>query len=69
MPGETKTVEAAGNMPAEAPAGPYEVLLHVPDAAPGLRNRAEYSIRFANQGLWEPSTGMNSLQQTLQVRR
>jgi hypothetical protein len=69
MPGETKTVEAAGNMPAGAPAGSYEVLLHLPDAAPGLRNRAEYSIRFANQGLWEPSTGMNSLQQTIQVGR
>jgi hypothetical protein len=69
MPGETKTVEATGNMPAEAPAGSYEVLLHLPDAAPGLRSRAEYSIRFANQGLWEPSSGMNSLQQTIKVGR
>jgi len=65
MPGEPATVEVSAGL--KAPAGTYEVMLHLPDAAPALRNRPEYSIRFANPGLWDASTGMNSLQRSIQV--
>ena len=47
------------------PAGNYSVLLNLPDPEPNLNNRADYSIRFANTNMWEPSTGFNNLQQTL----
>jgi hypothetical protein len=46
---------------ATLPAGEYDILLHLPDAAPALRDRAEYAVRFANAGVWEPGTGMNRL--------
>lgn len=39
--------------------GSYDVFLHVPDSR--LSNRAEYAIRFANTGVWQPDTGMNKL--------
>jgi hypothetical protein len=66
-PGEPKTVELTGGMPLGAPAGAYDVLLHLPDAAPPLQNRAEYAVRFGNVNVWEPETGMNSLGRQVEV--
>jgi hypothetical protein len=67
MPGETKTVEVVGGVPGAITAGTYDVLLYLPDAAPQLRDRPDYSIRLANHGVWESSTGMNSLRRTITV--
>ena len=49
------------------PPGNYSVLLNLPDPEASLRNRADYSIRFANTNMWEPTTGYNNLQQTLTI--
>jgi hypothetical protein len=43
------------------PTGNYEVLFHLGDPVPALTRRPEYSIRFANEGVWEEKTGFNSL--------
>lgn len=67
MPGETRRVSVEVGVPADAAPGLYEILLRLPDAAPGLRNRPEYAVRLANQGVWEPATGMNVLQGTLSI--
>jgi len=68
MPGESRTVEAEIGFPAEAAAGAsYDILLHLPDAAPALRDRPEYAVRFANRDMWEPATGMNSLGRAVKV--
>jgi len=67
LPGKTKVVEITAGLPATMPAGEYQVLLNLPDPAAKLRNRPEYSIRLANQNLWEASTGYNFLLQTLFV--
>jgi hypothetical protein len=48
-------------IPAATPAGQYAVYLNLPDPAASLRNRPEYSIRLANQDVWEDATGYNSL--------
>jgi len=61
LPGENSTVVVEGGLPARMAPGTYDVLLFLPDAAPGLRNRPEYAVRFANSGVWEPASGMNSL--------
>lgn len=61
MPGETKTVNITGGIPSTMPSGEYQVLLNLPDPTSTLRNRPEYSIRLANQNVWEASTGYNSL--------
>lgn len=43
------------------PTGSYAVLLHLADPVHALRDRPEYSIRLANVGTWEASTGFNAL--------
>ena len=60
MPSELATFRITTTL---AP-GEYDMLLHLPDAAPSLRDRPEYAIRFANPGVWEPATGLNRLAET-----
>ena len=43
------------------------ILLDLPDPERGLHGRPEYTIRFANDGVWEPQTGFNTLRATLEV--
>jgi len=57
MPAESTTVRASATLPP----GEYDVFLHLPDAAPSLRDRPEFAVRFANAGVWESDTGMNRL--------
>ncbi|GGG99819.1 hypothetical protein GCM10007415_39590 [Parapedobacter pyrenivorans] len=59
---------AAVLIPQELPAGTYELLLHLPDAYERLAGRPEYSIRLANDGVWEEATGYNQLHHAVQVK-
>jgi hypothetical protein len=52
---------------ANVPPGDYELLLHLPDAAPTLSARPEYAIRMANTRVWEETAGYNNLRHTLTV--
>lgn len=61
LAGETKTLQFAASVPRTAPAGRYQVSLHLNDPAPSLASRPEYSIRLANQGIWDARTGHNTL--------
>jgi hypothetical protein len=63
MPSELATFRITTTL---AP-GEYDILLHLPDTAPSLRDRPEYAIRFANPGVWEPATGLNRLAETATV--
>lgn len=47
--------------------GKYSVYLSFPDSSQSISKRPEYSIRLANNGLWETATGYNSLQVTMTV--
>lgn len=67
MPGETKTVNIVGGIPKDIKSGEYQVLLNLPDPAPKLYSRSDYSIRFANQNVWESSTGYNSLLRSVNI--
>ena len=67
MPGATKEVNIVGGIPATMPVGEYQVLLNLPDPTTSLNSRPEYSIRLANQDVWEASTGYNSLLRSLIV--
>jgi hypothetical protein len=59
--GETKTLTLSTDIPAGLLAGDYELFLNLPDASDTLKNRAAYSVRLANVGVWESSTGYNRL--------
>ncbi|GAA4988221.1 hypothetical protein HD597_007664 [Nonomuraea thailandensis] len=63
--GATSTITQTVTLPASIPAGSYALLLDLPD--PLLRARPEYSIRLANEGTWEPATGLNRLLHTVTV--
>ncbi len=59
--GATHTLVEKAHLPARLPAGRYDLLLHLPDPNPALATRPEYSLRLANTGIWEASTGDNRL--------
>jgi hypothetical protein len=65
---QTTTMTLRATVPADLAAGKYEVLVRLPDAAGSLRNDPRYAIRFANTDVWQPSTGDNSLGQTVEIQ-
>lgn len=67
LPGQTTNVRFEAGIPADMPAGRYEVHLWLPDPAERLLPRQEYAIRLANENMWTEDTGTNDLQQTLVV--
>jgi hypothetical protein len=67
-PSETKTLTVTVALPANLEPGQYAVFLNLPDPAPSLSARPEYSLQLANKGVWEAQTGLNSLGATLEVK-
>lgn len=49
------------------PSGDYSSYLFIPDDEPSLHTSPKYSIRLANDVVWEASSGMNNLAQTVTV--
>ena len=66
-PGETKTLAFTAGLPADIPPGDYEMLLNLSDPQPSLANRPDYSIRLANDKVWEARSGFNRLLHTIQI--
>jgi Domain of unknown function (DUF4832) len=56
-------------VPANLPEGPYTVYLNFPDTSSKLNKNPDYSIRLANQNVWEDSTGYNSMLHTVYVSK
>jgi len=52
----------------DMPAGTYELLLFLPDAYESIAKRPEYALRFANENMWEETTGYNNLQQVITIQ-
>ncbi|WP_084544363.1 DUF4832 domain-containing protein [Chroogloeocystis siderophila] len=67
LPSQIKTVEVVAGVPANMLSGEYQVFLNLPDPSPRLYNRAPYSIRLANQNVWEAATGYNLLASSVTV--
>ncbi len=65
---ETKTLTITGGILSSMPAGTYDVILNLPDPYPSIYARPEYSIHLANTGVWEATTGYNTLNHAVQVR-
>jgi hypothetical protein len=55
------TIEARIQVPSAAAAGDWRAALWLPDQAEGLRDLSEYSIRLAAEGVWQATTGDNTL--------
>ncbi len=65
QPGELFTLVFEGGIPADAENGTYDLFLNFPDPMISLKNDPCYSIRLANENVWEASTGYNKLFHTL----
>lgn len=61
------TVEQTFKVPEDITAGEYELLLNMPDKYASISSRADYSIRLANENVWEAATGYNNLNHVLVV--
>lgn len=48
-------------LPSEIPEGEYNLALWLPDEAEGLQQNALYAVQFANEGVWDETTGCNIL--------
>ncbi|MGH3144348.1 MAG: DUF4832 domain-containing protein, partial [Rubrobacter sp.] len=68
FPGPARTIPVKPRVPADLNPGTYDAFLNLPDPAPRLEARPAYSIRLANEGLWEPATGYNRLKAAVRVR-
>ncbi|WP_081740435.1 DUF4832 domain-containing protein [Aquimarina pacifica] len=63
------SVSLSGEFETEAsmPKGDYEVLLLLQDTHESIKDRIEYSIRFANDDVWEENTGFNKLNHRITI--
>lgn len=61
--GEEHDVKVSVNISALTSGKTYEVFLNLPDPKPALNDRWEYSIRLANEGVWDQATGYNKLRE------
>ncbi len=67
QPNEINSIPCNITLPPTMPSGEYSVLLNFPDPSTSLYNRPEYSIRLANENVWESTTGFNSLLHKIKI--
>ncbi len=63
--GATRTFRVDVTVPAVT--GPQSLSLALPDDSASLAGNPAYSVRLANQGLWDPATGRNDLRHTVTI--
>lgn len=62
-----RTLETVVALPPNLPPGKYRVALWLPDSAPTLRPMPDYAIRLANASVWDGTSGLNVLSDSLEV--
>ena len=67
MAGDTSYVSITGGIPSAMPEGEYDAFIFLADPEYRLHDRPDYSIRLANNNLWEDSTGYNSLNHQIKI--
>ena len=60
MAGETVVISRTITLPEDAE-GEYTLYLNLPDGRASLRNNPRYSIRLANDDIWDEQTGYNMI--------
>jgi hypothetical protein len=67
LSGPVTVAQQTVTLPSNMPAGTYTLALWLPDYYTGLQSRPEYSIRFANQGIWDATNGYNVLSNAITI--
>ena len=65
--GNTAVVNEQVEIPADIPVGKYDLYLYMPDAHETIADNPCYAVRFANEDVWDETTGMNNLNTTIVV--
>jgi hypothetical protein len=66
-PNLENAIDTVVGIPNDMPIGEYELYLNLPDPEVTLYNNPAYSIRLANQNVWDETTGYNSLNRNIQI--
>ena len=66
---DTISLELEAGLPVNIQNSSYETFISLPDPAHTLQNNPEYSIRLANQGIFESSTAYHSLLQSININQ
>jgi len=67
FPNQSISINESIGIPNNIPSGTYSLFLNLNDPEPTLYNDPRYSIRFANQNVWESNTGYNRLSLNVQI--
>jgi hypothetical protein len=67
-PDTNSEIEIVVGIPQNMEAGEYSLYLNLPDASDTLYGNPDYSIRLANENVWESETGYNKLFATIAVK-
>ena len=65
--GVVTTVNEQVTIPSNVPSGTYELYLYLPDAYSSIASNPAYAVRFANNNVWEASSGMNKLNASVTI--
>ena len=65
----TKTITENLPLPADIVPGSYKMYIHMPDIESAIATRPEYAVRFANNNMWESTTGYNDLNHTVVINQ
>ena len=65
--GELTIINEQITIPSSVPAGTYQMYLHLPDKYPSIAADPRFAVRFANTDVWDSSTGMNSLNASINI--
>ena len=65
--GVETTIDETVTIPVEVANGAYDLYLYLPDSSPSLSDDPRYAVRFANEDVWDATTGMNSLNASVTV--
>ncbi|MEQ8580372.1 MAG: DUF4832 domain-containing protein [Marinoscillum sp.] len=65
-PGESFNITETIDL-SDVPTGTYVLYLHIADQFESIAERPEYSVRLANENVWDSNTGWNDLLQTIEI--
>ncbi|ERP30676.1 DUF4832 domain-containing protein [Chitinivibrio alkaliphilus] len=65
--GKSHTTTWYLSIPEDIPAGDYSLGIALPDADDSLRTDHRYSVRFANNHVWDSTSGVNVLRDSLRI--
>lgn len=65
--GQTTKIHTFLSIPNNLPEGKYALGIRMPDPASSIHDDPRYSIRFANENIWDASTGTNVLMRNLLI--